>query len=394
MNDIEAILKSVLPEKRKKSRISKNVEIHDLIEGEYISENIFLIENKYKINDNFQGNILKKIKVHPLILKYAGLKKAGLNNLLFIDTETTGLAGGTGTYVFLIGIGFFKGDEFIIKQYFLSNIASEQTLIKQFIKELNKTKIYVSFNGKSYDIPLLNTRSIFNRCKSDISEHCNIDLLHISRRFWKDMLENYSLQNIEQNILKSKREGELDIPGSAIPEAYFNYLDSRNAKEMKNVIYHNKLDILSLTLLLEKINRILYSRNFDNVNLFEIGKLYLQNEFPEQATTIFKSIIKGAPDHIYAIRELSFIYKRKGNYIKAVELWLKAVKYNEEYAYIELAKWEEHKNKNYKKALEWTEKVLNSKYEDYSYDGEEVQQLKHRKNRLVKFINRQLSISN
>ncbi|MDA3813378.1 MAG: ribonuclease H-like domain-containing protein, partial [Candidatus Cloacimonetes bacterium] len=365
MNDIEALLKGVLPEKKKKARISNNAEIHDLIKGEYVAENIFLVENKFEINYMHQSNELKKYQVHPLILKYAGLEKANFEDLLFIDTETTGLTGGTGTYVFLIGIGYFTSDEFILNQFFLSDLANEKELIEHFEKELDKTKIYVSFNGKSYDVPLLNTRSIFNRCKGNINAPGNIDLLHISRRFWRDKLENYSLKNIEQNILYSGREGELDIPGSAIPEAYFNYLDSRNAKVMQNVINHNKLDILSLTILLERINNILYSRNFKNVNLFEIGRMYLQNEFYEQAISIFEGILECDPANLLTIRELSFIHKRNEDIIKASKLWLKAVKHDEYYAYIELAKWEEHRNKNYQKALEWTEKALNSIFEDY-----------------------------
>ena len=260
-------------------------------------------------------------------------------------------------------------------------------MITEIEKHLDNKKIFVSYNGKSYDIPLLNTRSIFNCCNCKFTLHYNIDLLHISRRFWRDKLENYSLQNIEQNILKSIREGELDIPGSEIPEAYFNYLDSRDAHEMQNVIYHNKLDILSLTILLEKINVILFTRNYEDVNLFEIGRMYLQNDFYEQAISIFESILEFDPANLFAIRELSFIHKRNEDLIKASELWLQAVKHDEYYAYIELAKWEEHRNKNYQKALEWTEKALNSKYEDYIYDGDIVKELKHRQQRLQLKIN-------
>lgn len=87
-------------------------------------------------------------------------------------------------------------------------------------------------------------------------------------------------------------------------------------------------------------------------------------------------------NHLSAINELSFIYKRNEDLTQACNLWLKAIEYNEQYAYIELAKWEEHKNKDYKKALEYTEKALNSKFDDYIYEGEEIRKLKHRKRRL------------
>jgi len=387
MNDIEALLKGVLPEKKKKIRISDNEEIHNLLAGKYVAENVYLIENRFDINYLHQGNEIKKYEVHPLILKYSCIKEAKLEDLLFIDTETTGLAGGSGTYVFLIGMGYFSGDEFILKQFFLSDIANEKNLIEQFEKELDKTKIFVSFNGKSYDIPLLKNRSIFNGCKGKMLSNCNIDLLHISRRMWREKLENYSLQNIEQNILKSTREGELDIPGSEIPEAYFNYLDSRDAGEMKNVIYHNKLDILSLTVLLERINYVLSNSDYTGANRYEIGRMYLQNNFHNEAIWIFESIKECDPAILPAIRELSFIHKRNEDFIKASELWLQAVKHDEYYAYIELAKWEEHKKRNFKKALEWTEKALNSKYEEYIYEGDIIKELKHRKQRLEMKIN-------
>ncbi len=382
MNDIEALLRGVLPEKKKKPGVSKKREIHDLIDGKYVAENVFLIENKFKINYEHNGNKLIKYQVHPLILKYSGLDKANIENLLFIDTETTGLAGGTGTYVFQIGIGFFKEDEFVLKQFFLTDIASEKCLIDELLKEVDRQSVYVSYNGKSYDIPLINARSIFNKCIGKLNKFNNIDLLHISRRFWRDMLENYSLQNIERNILKSNREGELDIPGSEIPAAYFSYLDSRDATIMKNVIYHNKLDILSLTILLEKINKVLLSKNYKNVNKFEIGRLYLQNEYLEQAISIFKSILEIDPNHLSATKELSFIYKRNEDLSQACNLWLKAIEHDEYYAYVELAKWEEHKNKDYEKALKYTEKALNSKFDDYIYEGEEIKKIKHRKRRL------------
>lgn len=382
MNDIETLLKGVLPTKKKKSSEVKTVEIHDLLEGKYVAENIFLIENKFKINYDHIGNKLNKFKIHPLINKYCGLVSSNINDLIFIDTETTGLAGGTGTYIFLIGIGFFEDDEIILKQFFLTDLANEKDLIDQLLRSTNKKNIYVSYNGKCYDIPLINTRSIFNRCKARLNKFNSIDLLHISRRLWRNKLENYSLQNIEQMILKSNRLGEKDIPGSEIPDAYFNYLSTKNATTMKNVIYHNKIDILSLIVLFEKINSILFSEKYRLENKFEIGRLYLQSEFFEKAISIFENILREDPADLSTIKELSFIHKQNSDLKKASSLWLEAVKHNDHYAYVELAKLEEHRNKNYEKALAWTEKALNSKYEENLLGNEDIKELKHRKQRL------------
>jgi len=382
MNDIETLLKSVLPDKKKLKADIIPVEIHELVKGEYIADNIFKVEHNYGINEIHLGKKLKEFKIHPLITKYSKIKAPKFNNLIFIDTETTGLAGGTGTYIFLIGIGYFKDHKVILKQYFLTDLINEKDLIEQLLKSINKDTIYVSYNGKSYDVPLINSRSVFHKCMGRLNKFNNIDLLHISRRFWRDMLDNFSLQNIERNILNSVRVGENDIPGSAIPDAYFNYLQTKNAIIMQNVIYHNRIDILSLIVLFEKINNILYSSDLSSVNSLEIGRLYMQADMVKKAIEIFNDIIEKNPNNLQAIKELSFIYKRKGELTKAADLWLKAAQFNEEYAFLELAKLEEHCHHDYPKALNWTEKALSSKFEDPTYNNEDTHKLQHRRKRL------------
>ncbi|MCF7859396.1 MAG: ribonuclease H-like domain-containing protein [Candidatus Cloacimonetes bacterium] len=384
MNEIEAILKNVLPANKRKKEITQDQEIHDLLPGKYIAENVFLIEKKYQLNSKKHANKITKFDMHPLLNRYTGVKETALQDLLFIDTETTGLTGGTGTYVFLIGVGYFSEAKFVIKQYFLTDVCNEKDLIEVFAQELNLNKIYVSFNGKSFDIPLLNTRSIFHKCNTEINCCGNIDLLHISRRIWKDKLNEFSLQNIEHHILKSNRNREKDIPGSAIPDAYFNYLINKNANEMKNVIQHNKLDILNLAVLLGKMNSILFSEDFSQANTFQIGRIYLQSGYIQKAVDIFKSILTTEPENLPVIRELSMIYKSRGEFSKAAALWEKAMGDDELYAHVELAKLEEHKNKNFTKALEFTEKAILSYNKTQLFDPEVLQKLRHRQQRILK----------
>lgn len=386
MNDIETLLKGVLPEKKKLTLKVKNRGIHKLVDGKYIAENVYLVEKKIDVEEIHFCNKIEKLKIHPLISEYSKIKSPHLENLVFIDTETTGLAGGAGTYIFLIGIGYIRDQKVILKQFFLTDLSSEKDLIGKLLESINKESVYVSYNGKSYDVPLINSRSVFHKCSGKLNKFNNIDLLHISRRFWKDLLDNYSLQSIEQSVLRSVRSGAEDIPGSAIPDAYFDYLQTKNAETMKNVIYHNRIDILSMLVLFEKVNNILFSKDITSVNATEIGRLFQQTDMIEEAIEVFTKLIDNDPKDLLAIKELSFIFKRNNDLTKAAELWLQAAELNEKYAFIELAKLEEHINHNFKEALNWTDRALEVFYEDENFNNEDVHELKYRKNRLVKLI--------
>ena len=203
MHELENILKDILPKtkKQEEKEIISDKDIHHLVNGSYLSENkkIFLVEYLEKLPLNF-GNIkIEDFQIPPIINKWAGIQNRKLEDLVFLDTETTGLAGGTGTLVFLVGIGFFRENNFIVKQYFMSEPASEIFLINALEDEFRKFSVFVSFNGKSFDIPLLKTRFILNQKK--LNKMGNLDLLHLSRRLWKNSLKNCTLQNLEKEIL-------------------------------------------------------------------------------------------------------------------------------------------------------------------------------------------------
>ncbi len=392
MHELENILKDILPKtkKQEEKEIISDKDIHHLVNGSYLSENkkIFLVEYLEKLPLNF-GNIkIEDFQIPPIINKWAGIQNRKLEDLVFLDTETTGLAGGTGTLVFLVGIGFFRENNFIVKQYFMSEPASEIFLINALEDEFRKFSVFVSFNGKSFDIPLLKTRFILNQKK--LNKMGNLDLLHLSRRLWKNSLKNCTLQNLEKEILNKQRDLSNDIPGSEIPQVYFHYLENRDAALLKNVFHHNKIDIISLAALLVKISEILqFSKTGENPfqnNLFEIGRLFEDCEDHDSARDIFEIGLKKHPQNAKCLKQLSFLYKKRGQIETAEKLWLTAAELNEIYAFIELAKIEEHRRHNYKKALQYTKKAIALVKQSYIFEMSLIDELVHRYQRLEKKI--------
>ena len=166
---------------------------------------------------------------------------------LFLDTETTGLAGGTGTVAFLIGLGWFEGDGFVTQQLFARDYAEERATLLHLRERLAGREFLVSFNGKAFDANLLATRFIMNRLPDPLSGLPHLDLLHPARRLLSHRLADRRLSALETSILGFEREG--DIPGSEIPQRYFDWLRRRDGRLMADVFEHNRLDILSLAAL-------------------------------------------------------------------------------------------------------------------------------------------------
>ena len=166
---------------------------------------------------------------------------------LFIDTETTGLAGGAGTVAFLIGAGRFQDDCFQLEQCFMRDFDEEEPMLDHLTGLFEQCETVVSYNGKSFDLPLLRSRFIANRRRFPLENAVHYDLLHAARRFWKLRLKDCSLGHVEEAVLGLQRQG--DIPSALIPQIWLDYLRDRDARKLGRVFYHHKMDILSLAAL-------------------------------------------------------------------------------------------------------------------------------------------------
>ena len=175
-------------------------------------------------------------------------------HLLAFDTETTGLAGGTGTRAFMIGAADLTGDGRLrVRQLLTTTMAAETAMLRIFAGWLHARTVLLSYNGRSYDGPLLKTRYRLARLPCAITPLAHLDLLHPARRRWRGVYENCRLATIERRVLQVLRED--DLPGSEAPRAWRDYLQGGDARDLRRVLEHNHTDVRSLVALLAHMVR-------------------------------------------------------------------------------------------------------------------------------------------
>jgi len=168
-----------------------------------------------------------------------------LEDILFLDTETTGLSGGTGTIAFLVGVGWFKNTTFISRQYFLPDFSHEYAMLADLTRLAEKFKVVMTFNGASFDLPLLRTRGLMNRMKDPCGSLTSWDLLVPGRRLWGRILPDCRQQTLEKALLEIKR-GSGDIDGSLIPQTWFDFLQTGDSDMIARVLHHNQRDLMGM----------------------------------------------------------------------------------------------------------------------------------------------------
>lgn len=356
-------------EKHRDKAASKHP-IEKVMEGEIKSTphgNFFLVEEIFPPEQPHGMGTLSLSSPLDLVAEWAGDEKiagASPEQFAFIDTETTGLGGGTGTYAFMVGAGRFDEDGFRLAQFFMRDPSEEHALLHNLEEFLAPCEVIVSFNGKSFDLPLLQTRYITNSHPFPFQSAAHLDLLHLARRLWRQRLPSRTLGYLEEHILGQTRT-EADTPGWMIPQMYFDYLKSGDSRPMQGVFYHNAMDILTLAALTDHIAHLLADpldgRVEHALDLTAIGKLNEDMGYLDHASQILEhSLSQSLPKDIEAqtVKRLSFIQKRRGEMPFAISLWWQAAADRQIYAHEELAKYFEHSEKNYDEALRWTESAL------------------------------------
>jgi uncharacterized protein YprB with RNaseH-like and TPR domain len=275
----------------------------------------------------------------------------------FLDVETTGLTGGAGTYAFLVGIGWFEGLDFRLRQVFMRDYSEEPALISLIQDTLGPFSGIISFNGKAFDVPLLESRFIMSRRRFPLSAAPHLDLLHTARRLWRLRLENCRLSTLETEVLGLERHG--DVPSEMVPQIYFDYLRYGRAEPLKGVFYHNAQDILSLAAL-AGLSCSLFDDPLGNEvdfaeDLYSLGRLYTSVGLVDRAESVLRAAAGAhTRDDLrsQAIHHLSLHLKRQERWDEAMELWRLAIEedHGRLYPYVELAKYYEHRAKDFVKA--------------------------------------------
>ena len=316
---------------------------------------------------------------NPIISEYDS------SDALFLDTETTGLAGGTGTMAFLIGLGWFEEGHFQVRQILARDFGEEKAALA-YLKEIAARKRFlVTFNGKAFDVNLLSTRFILNRLHSDLAGLPHLDLLHPSRRILGHRLENCRLVTLESDILGVTREG--DIPGWEIPQRYFDWLRRRDPRLLSDIFEHNRLDVVSMATLTAHLVDILtahaLTRQTHTDDYLAAARLHLKHANAQGAQKILNIFQEKTCDEFsrQSKKKLAQLYKRTGRMDEAAHLWrqMAACEPVEFYAISEMAKFLEHRQRDYPRAKEIIEKALAG---DNTFSEDEKISLSHRLNRL------------
>ena len=297
--------------------------------------------------------------------------------ILYLDTETTGL-GGSGTVAFLVGLGYLTDNGFEVHQFLMRDYPEEPYLLKHVAAGLDRFDVLCTFNGTTFDVPLLESRFLMNRMDRSCLDLPHLDLLHMCRRLWKLRLGRCNLGRLEEVILGKPREE--DIPGSEVPQRYFTYLKTGQMSLLDDILKHNAQDIASLCVLLNHMadlylhpEKIRFSED-----VYSMGRALERVEQTEHARKCYRLASRGRMGDM-ASSALAVSYRRSGQREEAAEVWREMIREGRGGAgpYVELAKYEEHIRRDLQAALRLTEAAIVRLSEPGLGQDEAVQEAKN-----------------
>ena len=277
----------------------------------------------------------------------------------FLDTETTGLSHGAGTVAFLVGIGFFDEKGFTVRQYLMRDYDEEAFLLNHVAEEMGRSAVLCTFNGATFDLPLLEARFTMQRMRELYPKKPHVDLLPTSRRVWKLRLKKCNLTSLEEAVLGLKRED--DLPGALVPERYFSFLKSRDFSLLDDILEHNAQDIVSLAHILDRLMRLhdmpLLAPNPEDV--FSLGRVYEKRGKNEKARVCYRAADQGSVS-ILARGRMAESFRREGDWEAAAKVYSRMIADRQGGAgpLVAMAKICEHKRRDIPSAIEYTKKAI------------------------------------
>jgi len=291
-----------------------------------------------------------------------GARRLRPDEALFLDTETTGLAGGTGTVAFLVGTGRVEGDAFVVRQYCMRDYPEEPALLHALVEDVGDAPL-VTFNGRAFDWPLLATRLSMHRMR--VAPRAHLDLLPPARRLWVDSVPSHTLGALEEHVLGLRREG--DLPGWRIPQAYFDFVRTGRAGLVALAFRHNELDVVSMLALMGEVGAVLAApgrpRGASPRDLHGRARLLLDLGDVDAARRCLRAGVEQAAseDALPLRRHLGHLCRREGRVDEALEHWTALARTSPRFeaeAFEQVAKILEHRRRDFAGALEWVEEAL------------------------------------
>ncbi len=371
------------------------VAIEDLVNGRFHTTShgqCFVAEETYPL-DHFHGDLplssflALSSEAVAQTARDDALASVNLRRVCFLDTETTGLSGGAGTMAFMVGLGYFTaaaneaGGGFRLQQYFLRDPGDEPAMVEALTDLLPRFEALVSFNGRGFDVPIIETRFILARVPPPTAGLPHLDLLPPARRLWRYRLPSRTLGALEREVLGVLREQD-DVAGGVIPWLYRDYLRTGDAREMQRVLYHNAVDILSLVTLAAHLCHVLADPwnepSLSGAEFYGLARWYTAEGRLAEAERAYRTALRlfdeernqvsrGKPGfglspdlHAQALRDLAYLLKRADRRTEAFACWqqLALETTDDVLAHVELAKYFEWHVENLPLAAGWTRAAL------------------------------------
>jgi len=392
--------------------------IESLVDGYSIDTPLgaaFVHEETYAVDHTHGSHALGDVlSLSPSIAAQIGNEPAfenvDLGRVVFLDTETTGLSGGTGTFAFLVGVGAFQNPNpklqasnfklqtpdpslhaehpisnhelpitnypsptFVLRQFFLRSPGEEPAMLHALAEWLDTFDALVSFNGRGFDLPLLASRFQLARMRPRILRAPHLDLLTPARRVWRGRLESCKLKTLERDILDVWREQD-DVDGSEIPYMYMDYIRSGDAGEMPRVLYHNAVDVLSMVSLSTRLITLFSTPpqagpgagdgTLPAGDWLALGKWHDDSGRVAEAEAALRACLASRTDadtRARALHRLGFLLKRRERYAEALRVWETlgvSQTWEGAEACVELAKHYEWREADPDRARAWTRRAI------------------------------------
>ncbi len=355
--------------------------------SDHSSDPYFYTRESYAMATRIENLPLYPQEIPELVLSWANLdtnKARNKEDILVLDLETTGL-GRSGTIAIMIGFGYYLGNEFYVEQIFLPDPDAEEHSLDRLRELVESHSLLITFNGKTFDVPVLESRLLYHQIWLNLRQMEHLDLLHLARRLWKRKLPSCALETIEYYILGHIRDQELEIEGADIPQSYFHYLSTGEGEMIKRVFIHNHHDILHTAALFTLIcDSCAYPppRGMDiRIDYHALAKLYHSQGEIDAARHILIDLLAQGEIRSEVLYDLGMIYKKEGAAEQALDCFAIGSDLQDPASMLEYAKALE-KKKDYAKALRISERLLALQKGRHLQNHKAIAAVEHRIQRL------------
>jgi uncharacterized protein YprB with RNaseH-like and TPR domain len=360
-----------LPDPPARRSMLERTSIDSLPEGQVEANPMgshYIMAHRYPADYRHGKILLSQMSVEKLngLLRLARCSRPDLNRerIIFLDTETTGVHGGAGMCPFLIGAGFFRGDDFCVTQYFMRDFDEEASMLLALGEFLGQFDVIVTYNGQAFDLPLVENRCVLSRLPSPFDHLVHFDLLFMARRLWRAGHGSCRLTALEERLVGFLRGP--DIPGSMIPRAYFDYLQGARSRSFRSVFSHNIYDIISLACLTIHASGQLGNEppsTGDPLDLYSLGRIFDADRNRDKSILYYEAALESPLPSAFRIRileRLALLYRVRGEHARSLRLCEELISQSEfSFAgYEGAAIYHEYRSRKFETALKLLDEAL------------------------------------